>query len=94
MKYPRHKVFIPLMTLFATFFRMLFGNIKKESFQTQKLISMIKSYWGRKNCILMSTWRIGLYYTLKHLNLDKDDEIIITPLCIAGIFYCIIIYES
>ncbi len=89
MKYPRHKVFIPLMTLFATFFRMLFGNIKKESFQTQKLISMIKSYWGRKNCILMSTWRIGLYYTLKHLNLDKDDEIIITPLCIADTVNCI-----
>ncbi|AAZ21355.1 aminotransferase [Candidatus Pelagibacter ubique HTCC1002] len=89
MKYPRHKVFIPLMTLFMTFFRMLFGDIKKESAQTEKLISIIKSYWVRKNCILMSTWRIGLYYTLKHLNLDKDDEIIITPLCIADTVNCI-----
>ena len=80
MKQPRAKLYISFFELIKTFFKILFGFDLYRGKQVIKFENLVENYWERKKCFTLSTCRLALYYVLKSLRLEKNDEVILTPL--------------
>ena len=77
MKFPRHKLYISFKALFYSFFRILFYK-EQISSDYNKLKKSFSNYYQTDLVYFLSTWRIGLYLILDTLNLEKNDEVLIT----------------
>ena len=56
---------------------------KKRTSNTPTFLNSMKHYFGRKDAHLVSSFRIGLFQTLRVLNLQDGDEVLMTPITIA-----------
>jgi len=90
MKLPRTKLYISFFDLVKAYFKILFAIDLKKGDQVKKFENLLEDYWGRKKCFTLSTCRLALYYVLKSLKLNKDDEVLLSPIQIPDFINAII----
>lgn len=79
-KLPRHKLYINLSSLVYSLFNIFF-KLKKRN--TKNVIyEKLQKFFNTKNIFTISSWRAGLFVSLKSLNLEKNSEILVTPISI------------
>ncbi len=81
-KLPRFQFFHSLSVLLISSFSLIFSD-KKRTSNTPTFLNSMKHYFGRKDAHLVSSFRIGLFQTLRVLNLQDGDEVLMTPITIA-----------
>src|SRR5208337_1423405 len=69
-------------TLLAALFKILFGKLVRSD-KTIKLEKAFKERFNVKSAIMFPHARIALHFILKSMNLEKGDEVLMTPLTIA-----------
>ena len=79
-KLPRHKLYINLSSLVHSLFRIFF-RIKKKNIKSI-VYEKLQKLFNTKNIFTISSWRAGLFVSLKSLNLEKNSEILVTPISI------------
>lgn len=79
-KLPRHKLYINLSSLLCSLFRIFF-KIKKKNTKS-RVYEKLQKFFNTKNVYTISSWRAGLFVSLKSLNLEKNSEILVTPISI------------
>jgi len=84
MALPRHKLSIPFIALLTWTLKSLFVNLNRGR-TVELLEKRLAQYWGKKKCQTLSSWRLGFHYVLKSLNLQAEDEILLTPIGISDI---------
>ena len=80
MKLPRTKLYISLFDLLKAYLKILLGIDLHKGAEVRKFENLLEDYWQRKKCFTLSTCRLALYYVLKSLKLNKDDEILLSPI--------------
>ncbi len=90
MKLPRTKLYISFFDLIKAYFQILFGVGFKKGNQVKKFENLLENYWDRKKCFTLSTCRLSLYYVLKSLNLNKGDEVLLSPIQIPDFINAIL----
>ncbi len=81
-KLPRFQFFHDTGVLILSFFELFFADVQKVD-QQEKFLEKVKSLFNRRHAHLISSYRMGLYFTLKSLGLNKGDEVLLSPLTIA-----------
>ena len=76
----RHKLYINLSSLLYSLFNIFF-KIKKKKIK-YIVYDKLQKFFNAKNIFTISSWRAGLFVCLKSLNLEKDSEILVTPISI------------
>lgn len=69
--------------LTIAFLRILFGRMLVRSERTKELEEAFKTRFGAKGSIIFPHARTALHFILKSMNLERGDEILMTPLTIA-----------
>ena len=82
MALPRHKIYIPFFSLLVTVIKILFHKLDRGK-SADRLEKNLSKYWGKKKCQTLSSWRLGFHYALRSLELEEEDEVLLTPLAIA-----------
>jgi dTDP-4-amino-4,6-dideoxygalactose transaminase len=59
----------------------IFFKIKKKKIK-YIVYDKLQKFFNAKNIFTISSWRAGLFVCLKSLNLEKDSEILVTPISI------------
>lgn len=79
---PRFQFFHDLDVLVSSFFLLPFSTrIKKR--KTDRFLKRMKNFFGRTEAHLVSSFRMGLFHTLRSLQLKEGDEVLLTPITIA-----------
>jgi perosamine synthetase len=84
MALPRHKIYIPFISLLFVVIKIFFLKLYRGK-NVDLLEKNLSKYWDRKRCQTVSSWRLGFHYALKALELDEEDEVLLTPLGIGDI---------
>lgn len=84
MALPRHKLSIPFISLLIATIKIFFLRFDRGE-KVALLEKELSNYWNKKRCQTLSTWRLGLYYVLRSLDLEEGDEVLITPIGMADI---------
>lgn len=71
-----------LCVLLAALFKLLFGKLACSG-QTQRLEEAFKNRFKTKNAVIFPHARTSLHFILKSMELEKGDEVLMTPLTIA-----------
>lgn len=79
---PRFQFFYSTFELFFYALKLITTSNNKHNKAHQFNLKMLQLF-GRKNAQIVSSYRMGLYFTLKSLNLEKNDEVLLTPITIA-----------
>lgn len=79
---PRFQFFHDLSVLLSAGLSLLFMKGTKQK-KTEKFLKKMKTFFGRTEAYLVSSFRMGLFYTLQALNLKEGDEVLLTPITIA-----------
>ena len=80
MKLPRTKLYISIFELVKAYFKILLGIDLRKGDKVKKFEILLENYWRRKKCFTLSTCRLALYYVLRSLKLNKDDEVLLSPI--------------
>lgn len=81
-KLPRFQFFHDLSVLITALITLIFSD-KKSTQKSSQFLQKMKDYFGREDAHVVSSFRIGLYHTLKALNLKPDDEVLLTSITVA-----------
>ena len=90
MKIPRAKLYIDFFILLKSFFKILLGIDFKRGVKVENFEKTVSNYWNRKKCLTVSTCRVSLHYVLKSLQLNPDDQVLLTPIQIPDFINVII----
>ena len=80
MKQPRVKLYISFFDLIITYFKILLGIDLYKGKEVKRFENLLEKHWNKEKCFTLSTCRVAFYYVLKSLNLQKDDEVLLTPI--------------
>lgn len=79
---PRFQFFHDLDVLISAALIFLFTKKNKHR-NTDRFLRKMKNFFGRSEAHLVSSFRMGLFHTLKSLQLKEGDEVLLTPITIA-----------
>lgn len=90
VKLPRFQFFYSLRLLIKQKIKIYFDNL---NFDHRSILfeKKIGKYFNRKFCLTTSSYRTGLFYTLKSLGLDNGDEVLLTSITIPDTINAILI---
>jgi len=77
-------MYLSISSLLGAIFKLLFNKIDRGN-SVRDLESKLSNYWNIKYCKLLSSCRLGLFYSLRALNLKPGDEVLLTPITIPDI---------
>jgi len=83
-KFQGSEAYYKSSTVFKSILPAMFGSLKRGK-RVNEFERKLEKYFNVKNCYVLSSARLSLYYILKTLNLPKDSEILMTPITIADI---------
>ena len=84
MKLPRAKLYLSASSLLLAVFKLLLKKGERGN-SVKVLESKLSNFWSIKYCKLLSSCRLGLFYSLRALNLKPGDEVLLTPLTIPDV---------
>jgi len=90
MKQPRVKLYISFFDLIINYFKILLGIDLYKGKKVKRFENLLEKHWSKEKCFTLSTCRVAFYYVLKSLNLQKDDEVLLTPIQIPDFVNVII----
>lgn len=89
---PRFKYFISLSEIIADGIKLISADM-----QDCKLVPLfedeLKKYFNKDFCYTISSYRMGVYFYLKSLNLAKGSEILVTPITIPDLINVILLLD-
>lgn len=89
---PRFQFFYQTSDLIKRVYSLLFDDLKQGK-RHEEFKETLQDYFGSKNCITVSSCRMGVYFTLRALKLNEGDEVIISPITIPDIINAILILK-
>ncbi len=81
-KLPRFQFFYKTRSLLKSLVQLPTANMSHED-KLNHFLSQMRELFQRKNSYLVSSYRMGLYFTLKSLNLKPGDEVLLSPITVA-----------
>jgi len=79
---PRFQFFYDTKVLFIALTKLAFARMNSID-RTPEFLSKMKLLFNRQHAHLVSSYRMGLYFTLKSLNLKPGDEVLLSPITVA-----------
>jgi dTDP-4-amino-4,6-dideoxygalactose transaminase len=79
---PRFQFFHDLEVLLPALVLLPFIKTRSVT-NTDRFLRKMKNFFGRSDAHLVSSFRMGLFHTLKALQLKEGDEVLLTPITIA-----------
>lgn len=80
-KFPRFQFFFKKKDLIKSLVSLTFSRLKRGKLNLE-FENLMKDYFSRKYCSTTSSFRVGFFYALKALNLQKGDEVLLSPITI------------
>lgn len=77
-------MYLSISSLLGAILKLLFNKIVHGN-SVRHLESELSDYWSIKYCKLLSSCRLGLFFSLRALNLKPGDEVLLTPVTIPDI---------
>ena len=78
---PRFRYFIKTPTLIKFLFKLGSSNFGKRD-KVPDLEMTMETYFNKKNALCVSSYRMGLYYVLKSIQMAEASEVLIAPITI------------
>jgi perosamine synthetase len=82
IRLPRFQFFYQTREL-LNFFSGLFARLSQDDNLLEDFLKRMREIFHRQHACLFSSYRIALYHVLGALDLNHDDEVLLTPLTIA-----------
>ena len=87
---PRFKYSLKLNEVLQDLLSLLFAKMSDKT-EVKNFENTLASYFNHKYCITFSSYRMGVYYYLKSLNLPIGSEILLTPITIPDLVNIILL---
>lgn len=87
---PRFKYFISLRDIVADFVRLSVSDMS-DTAEVDLFKKELRDFFSRKYITTTSSYRMGVYYYLKSLNLPKGSEVLLTPITIPDLVNVILL---
>lgn len=91
-KVPRFKFFVSNTLLIKQYFKLLTAPLIRSNKSTE-FESLFANYMKSSECISVSSFRIGLHYSLQALQLSEGDEILLSPITIPDTINIILLLK-
>jgi len=78
---PRGKFFIPTRVLLKALGRLVVSDMRRGD-RAAVLEARLRERFGVTHCTTLSTYRMAVHFVLKALELDRGDEVLLTPITI------------
>ncbi|EQC49943.1 DegT/DnrJ/EryC1/StrS family aminotransferase [Bacteriovorax sp. DB6_IX] len=89
---PRFKYFVSIRELLTDLFKLVQSDMSED-----KLVGRFEAEMSKIFCrdyvTTVSSYRMGVYYYLKSLNLEKGSEVLLTPITIPDLINVILLLE-
>lgn len=83
-KFPRFKYFIDFSFLFKSFVNLSTQSVTQHS-KNLELNQTLSNVCNRDDFLFFSSYRMGVYFYLKSLNLERGTEVLLTPITIPDL---------
>ena len=83
-KIPRGRLYIKTIWLLRALILLPFSRLKRARV-TCLLEDKLCIYFGKKYCCTLSSCRMSVYFLLKAMNLNRGDEVLLTPITVPDI---------
>lgn len=90
---PRFQFFYRTPRLYHSFLKLQAKDALERSHKTQEFEKAICQHFKSRHCLSTSSFRMGLYFTLKSLNLKEGDEILLSPITIPDTINAILLLK-
>ncbi len=90
---PRFQFFYRTPRLYHSLLKLQSKDALTRSTRTQEFEAAICKHFNSRHCLTTSSFRMGLYFTLKSLNLKEGDEILLSPITIPDTINAILLLK-
>lgn len=90
---PRFQFFYRTPRLYHSLLKLQAKDALARSTKTAEFEKAICQHFGSRHCLTTSSFRMGLYFTLKSLNLKEGDEILLSPITIPDTINAILLLK-
>lgn len=79
---PRFQFFYKTSELFSSSIALIFADVESTK-KKEQFLSLMKTFFGRQHALVVSSYRMGLLFTLKALNFPPESRVLMSPITIA-----------